>query len=36
MHIGLTGASGQLGQLAVAELKERIGAKQIIALVRSP
>ena len=36
MVVGVTGASGQLGQLVIAELKKRIGADRIIALARSP
>jgi len=36
MKIGVTGASGQLGRLIVAKLKERTDAGNIVALVRSP
>lgn len=36
MTIGLTGATGQLGQLVVAQLKTRIPASDIVALVRTP
>jgi NAD(P)H dehydrogenase (quinone) len=36
MTIGITGATGQLGQLVVAQLKTRIPASDIVALVRSP
>jgi NAD(P)H dehydrogenase (quinone) len=36
MTIGITGASGQLGRLAVAALKARVPAAQIVALVRDP
>ncbi len=34
MKIAITGATGQLGRLVVEKLKEQIGAKDIIALVR--
>ena len=36
MKIGITGATGQLGKLVVEQLKERIAAENIVALVRSP
>ncbi|NLP59251.1 SDR family oxidoreductase [Lutibacter sp. B1] len=36
MKIGITGASGKLGQLVVSKLKEHISAEDIIALVRTP
>jgi NAD(P)H dehydrogenase (quinone) len=36
MTIGITGATGQLGRLAVAALKARVPAGQIVALVRDP
>lgn len=36
MTIAITGATGQLGQLVVASLKQRVPADQIVALVRSP
>lgn len=36
MRIAVTGASGQLGQLVVAQLLERTEAKNIVALVRDP
>jgi NAD(P)H dehydrogenase (quinone) len=36
MIIGITGATGQLGRLAVAALKARVPSDQIIALVRDP
>ena len=36
MKIGVTGATGQLGQLVVAQLKEKAGAENIVALVRTP
>ena len=35
MKIAITGASGQLGQLVVAKLKEKISAENIVGLVRS-
>ena len=35
MKIAITGASGQLGQLVVAKLKEKISAQNIVGLVRS-
>jgi NAD(P)H dehydrogenase (quinone) len=35
MKIGITGATGQLGQLVISKLKEKISADDIIALVRS-
>lgn len=36
MTIAVTGATGQLGRLVIAELKKRVPASDIIALVRSP
>lgn len=36
MKIGITGATGQLGQLVVNALKEKTSADQIVALVRTP
>jgi len=36
MTIGVTGATGQLGRLVVAKLKEKVPAAGIVALVRSP
>jgi len=36
MKIGITGATGQLGNLVVEQLKEKIGAENIVALVRTP
>lgn len=36
MKIGVTGATGQLGQIVVSKLKEKIAADNIVALVRSP
>lgn len=36
MKIGITGATGQLGQLAVAKLKEKTNAENLVALVRTP
>ena len=36
MKIAVTGATGQLGRLAIAALKERMPAGQIVALVRNP
>jgi len=36
MTIAVTGATGQLGRLAIAELKSRLPADKIIALVRDP
>ena len=35
MKIGITGATGQLGSIVVAKLKEKVSADKIIALVRS-
>jgi len=35
VKIGITGATGQLGRLVVAKLKEKIEVEQIVALVRS-
>jgi NAD(P)H dehydrogenase (quinone) len=36
MKIGVTGATGQLGRLVVEELKKRVSADTIVALVRTP
>jgi len=36
MKIGITGASGKLGQLVVSKLKDRVSAQDIVALVRTP
>lgn len=36
MKIGITGATGQLGQLVVNKLKEKGATKNLVALVRSP
>lgn len=36
MKTGITGATGQLGRLVVAQLKERVNADDLVALVRSP
>jgi len=36
MKIAITGATGQLGQLVVKKLKEKVSAKDLVALVRSP
>ena len=36
MKIAVTGATGKLGQLVIEELKQRVGAGNIVALVRSP
>ncbi len=36
MTIGITGATGQLGRLAVSALKARVPAGQIVALARDP
>lgn len=36
MKIGITGATGQLGNLVVEKLKERTSADQLVALVRTP
>lgn len=36
MKIGITGATGQLGRLVVEQLKERVTAENLVALVRSP
>lgn len=35
MKIGITGATGQLGQLVVEQLKGKVGAEQVVALVRT-
>lgn len=36
MTIGITGATGQLGRLVVSQLKSKVPASDIVALVRSP
>lgn len=36
MKIGITGASGQLGNLVVNMLKEKVSSEDIVALVRNP
>ena len=36
MKIGITGATGQLGRLVVEQLKSRVSADSIVALVRTP
>ncbi|MDD4968339.1 MAG: SDR family oxidoreductase [Paludibacter sp.] len=36
MKIGVTGATGQLGQLVVGKLKEKVSSESIAALVRTP
>lgn len=36
MKIGITGATGQLGRLVVEQLKQRVAAENLVALVRSP
>jgi len=36
MKIAITGATGQLGQLVVKKLKEKVPAADLVALVRSP
>lgn len=36
MKIGITGATGQLGSLVVEHLKNRVDAKDLVALVRTP
>ena len=36
MKIAITGASGQLGRLAIENLKTRVDAGDIVALVRDP
>lgn len=36
MKIGVTGATGQLGRLTIAKLKEKVAADSIVALVRTP
>lgn len=36
MKIGITGATGHLGQIIVGKLKEKVPAENIVALVRSP
>ncbi|WP_346855751.1 SDR family oxidoreductase [uncultured Draconibacterium sp.] len=36
MKIAITGATGQLGSLVVTELKKRVAAENLVALVRTP
>ena len=36
MKIGITGATGQLGNIVVAKLKERTNTENLVALVRTP
>jgi NAD(P)H dehydrogenase (quinone) len=36
MKIGITGATGQLGKIVVEQLKKRVSAESIVALVRNP
>ena len=36
MKIGVTGATGQLGRLTIAKLKEKVATESIVALVRTP
>lgn len=36
MKIGITGATGQLGQLVLAKLKEKTDVSNLVALVRTP
>nr|WP_321451885.1 SDR family oxidoreductase [uncultured Carboxylicivirga sp.] len=36
MKLGVTGATGQLGQLVVEQLKKRVAADDVVALVRTP
>jgi len=36
MKIGVTGATGQLGRLTIAKLKEKVATGSIVALVRTP
>ncbi|MBS2100056.1 SDR family oxidoreductase [Carboxylicivirga linearis] len=36
MKLGVTGATGQLGQLVVEQLKKRVASEDVIALVRTP
>ncbi len=36
MKTGITGATGQLGRLVVEKLKEKTGAENLVALVRTP
>jgi len=36
MKIGITGASGKLGNWVIAKLKDRVPSKDIVALVRTP
>nr|WP_319398440.1 SDR family oxidoreductase [uncultured Carboxylicivirga sp.] len=36
MKLGVTGATGQLGQLVVEQLKKRVAPEDVVALVRTP
>ncbi len=36
MKTGVTGATGQLGQIVIEKLKERVASENIVALVRTP
>jgi NAD(P)H dehydrogenase (quinone) len=36
MKIAVTGATGQLGRLVIAELKSKVGSQDLVALVRNP
>jgi len=36
MKIAVTGATGQLGKLVIAELRNKVGAQDLVALVRNP
>ena len=36
MTIAITGATGQLGQIVIAQLKDRVEASEIVALARTP
>lgn len=36
MKIAVTGATGQLGRIVISQLKEKVSANSIVALVRSP
>lgn len=36
MRIGITGATGQLGQLVIAELKTKLTIESLVTLVRNP
>ena len=36
MTMAVTGATGQLGRLVIENLKERVDAREIIALARTP